>query len=139
MYEINEEIKQLIDRGALFVINHSGGKDSQAMTIKLRKIVPAERILVIHADLPEADWPGTWDHVVNTCDGLEIQQVVAVKTFFDMVRHRQMWPSPKYRQCTSDLKRGPIEKSIRHHIKENNLDGLVVNCMGIRAEESLLL
>jgi 3'-phosphoadenosine 5'-phosphosulfate sulfotransferase (PAPS reductase)/FAD synthetase len=48
-----------------------------------------------------------------------------------------MWPSPKYRQCTSDLKRGPIEKAIRTHLRNNpQYGGLVVNCMGLRAEES---
>lgn len=136
MYEIKQEIQDLIDRGALFVINHSGGKDSQAMTIKLRKLVPANNILVIHADLPDADWPGTWDHVKETCLGLNTQQVVAGKTLLSMAEKRGMWPSPKYRQCTSDLKRGPIEKAIRHHIKDHELSGLVVNCMGIRAQES---
>lgn len=42
-----------------------------------------------------------------------------------------MFPSAQHRQCTSDLKRGPIEKYIRglpHQV--------TVNCMGIRAEES---
>lgn len=136
MYSISPEIQDLIDRGALFVVNHSGGKDSQAMMIKIVKLVPKDQILVIHADLPGADWPGTWDHVKATCKGYETVQVVAVKTLFDMARKRGMWPSPKYRQCTSDLKRGPIEKAIRHHIKNNDLSGLVVNAMGIRAEES---
>ena len=42
-----------------------------------------------------------------------------------------MFPSPKFRQCTSDLKRSPVEKFIRtlpHKV--------IVNCIGIRAEES---
>lgn len=138
MQQTPERIRELIGRGALFVVNHSGGKDSQAMMIKIRDLVPAEQILVIHADLPGADWPGTWDHVVETTEGYRVEQVVAGKTFFDMVRSRQMWPSPQYRQCTSDLKRGPIEKAIRGFIRENGLSGLVVNCMGLRAEESCM-
>ena len=144
MTDINTEIQTLIDRGALFVVNHSGGKDSQAMMIKIREMVPADQIFVIHADLPGADWPGTWDHVVETTQGYRVEKVVAqdktgkIKTFFDMVDSRQMWPSPQYRQCTSDLKRGPIEKAIRRFIKEKNLSGLIVNCMGLRAEESCM-
>lgn len=63
------------------------------------------------------------------------QVVTAQKTLFDMARHRQKWPSPQYRQCTSDLKRGPIEKAIRHELKRRGLY-LIVNCMGLRAEES---
>jgi DNA sulfur modification protein DndC len=59
------------------------------------------------------------------------------KTFFDMVEHRGMFPSPSTRQCTSDLKRGPIEREIRRYLKAHpEFGGLVVNCMGMRAEES---
>lgn len=133
---MSQEITKLIERGALFVINHSGGKDSQAMTLKIKSLVPKSQILVIHADLPEVHWSGCLDLIESTCPDLPVIQVRAVKTFVDMVRHRGMFPSPKYRQCTSDLKRGPIEKAIRHYIKDNNLSGLVVNCIGLRAEES---
>lgn len=130
-------IKELINRNALFVVNHSGGKDSQAMLIKVRELVPASQILVIHANLPGVEWEGTEDMVYRYLDGLPAITVQAGKTFFEMVRHRQMFPSPKYRQCTSDLKRGPIEKAIRHYLKEHpEFNDLVVNCMGLRAEES---
>jgi 3'-phosphoadenosine 5'-phosphosulfate sulfotransferase (PAPS reductase)/FAD synthetase len=48
-----------------------------------------------------------------------------------MIAERGMFPSPSNRQCTSDLKRGPIERTIRQTGKK-----LIVNCMGMRAEES---
>ncbi len=130
------EIEELRDRGALFVINHSGGKDSQAMTIRVRKLVHAEQILMIHAVLPEVTWHGDIQHIRDTIGELPLVLANATKTFFEMVDHRQMWPSPTNRQCTSDLKRGPIEREIRHWIKKYNMSGLVVNCMGLRAEES---
>jgi 3'-phosphoadenosine 5'-phosphosulfate sulfotransferase (PAPS reductase)/FAD synthetase len=52
-----------------------------------------------------------------------------------------MFPSPTLRQCTSDLKRGPIERTVRAIVKARvaRLERgalLVVNCMGMRAEES---
>jgi len=52
-----------------------------------------------------------------------------------------MFPSPQQRQCTSDTKRGPIERTIRAITRERKEKGhpawgLVVNCMGMRAEES---
>lgn len=53
------------------------------------------------------------------------------KTYLEMVRRRGMFPSAQFRQCTSDLKRGPIQKFLRT-IPER----VVVNCMGMRAEES---
>ena len=105
------------------------------MFIYLKGLVPKTQLIVIHADLPGADWPGTIEHITNTTSGYAYQTVRARKTFFDMVRHRQMWPSPKYRQCTSDLKRGPIEKAIRRYVKDRGFTK-IVNCMGIRAEES---
>lgn len=133
----SQKINDLIKRNALFVVNHSGGKDSQAMLIKIREIVPASQIMVIHATLPGMEWEGTEKQVYDTSHGLDCMTVQAGKTFFEMVRHRQMFPSPKYRQCTSDLKRGPIEKGIRGYLKVNpEFNGLIVNCMGIRAEES---
>ena len=55
---IPPEIPALIDRGALFIINDSAGKDSQAMKIKLRSIVPADQLVVVHAELPEVEWDG---------------------------------------------------------------------------------
>ena len=130
-------IAELIERGALFVVNHSGGKDSQAMLLKVRRLVPAHQILVIHAHLPEVEWPGTIEHIENTIDSLPLVTCEAVKTFFEMVDRRGMWPSPQQRQCTSDLKRGPIEREIRRYLKAHpKYGGLVVNCMGLRAEES---
>jgi 3'-phosphoadenosine 5'-phosphosulfate sulfotransferase (PAPS reductase)/FAD synthetase len=85
----------------------------------------------VHAELPGVDWEGIPAHIEATCGGLPVHYCRATKTFFDMVESRGMFPSPKYRQCTSDLKRGPIERTIR------GLGlSLVVNCMGLRAEES---
>lgn len=129
-------INDLIGRKALFVVNHSGGKDSQAMLIEVRKVVPADQILVIHADLPGVEWEGTEEHARRYADGLAYMVVRAKVTFLGEVERRHNWPSPKFRSCTSQLKQGPIEKAIRHYLKANGLSGLVVNCMGIRADES---
>src|SRR5260370_17330214 len=54
------------------------------------------------------------------------------RTYLEMVEQRGMFPSPQYRQCTSDLKRGPIDKFIRSLPHK-----VIVNCTGIRAEESV--
>lgn len=132
-----QTIEGLVSRGALFVVNHSGGKDSQAMFDLVRRTVPHNQILVIHAPLEGVDWEGTAQHVEDTTQGFPLVYAAAVKTFVDMVRHRQKWPSPQIRQCTSDLKRGPIEREIRRYLKANpQYQGLVVNCVGLRAEES---
>ena len=132
----------LQDEHTLFVCNHSGGKDSQAMQIMLEKIVPAHRLITFHADLGEVDWPGTLQHIQNTINS-PLHVVSSKKTFFDIVLHRGMFPSPKNRQCTSDLKRAPIHKQIKALVnpykKENQTEKrfyTVVDCVGIRAQES---
>lgn len=132
------KIIELIERGALFAVNHSGGKDSQAMLAKLREIVPERQLLIIHAELPGVDWEGLREHIEATSQGLPVIYCRNEnKTFLEMVERRGKFPSPQQRQCTSDLKRGPIEREIRRYLKAHpEFGGLVVNCMGMRAEES---
>ncbi len=138
--EMNQVIDEFAARGALFVVNHSGGKDSMATFNVIADRVPQSQIVVIHATLPGAEWEGTAEKAREYTkdrgyDYIETRN--RSKTFFEMVRHRQMWPSPQYRQCTSDLKRNPIEREIRHYLKAHpEFNGLIVNCMGLRAEES---
>lgn len=124
-------ITSLIQRGALFVVNHSGGKDSQAMFLYLQAFVPREQLLVVHAVLPEVEWEGVQEHIDATTMGVPVIKCQARRTLLQMIEERGMFPSPSQRQCTSDLKRGPIEKAIRATGRK-----LIVNCMGMRAEES---
>lgn len=135
-----------VEDGSLFVLNDSGGKDSQAMRIALRGILPPDRTIVVHASLGDVEWPGALEHAQFGAerDGYPFVVAKAVKTFFEMVEHRfkvrpgpnsPCWPSASNRQCTSDLKRGPIEREIRRVLKERGLSK-VVTCMGIRAQES---
>lgn len=132
------EITRLADRGALFVINSSGGKDSQAMTIALAQRLPRDQLVIVHADLGAVEWEGCLDHIKATGFNLPVRVTRNPnKDFLSMVEQRGMFPSPTTRQCTSDLKRGPIEREVRHYLKANpRFGGLVVNCMGMRAEES---
>ena len=136
-------IRQLIRDGALIVINHSGGKDSQAMTIRLQRIIPASQLVIVHAHLPDVEWEGSLEHIQATSFGIPVLVTESnTKTFLSMVEHRHKtrpdvspWPSPSTRQCTSDLKRAPIERAIRHYAKQHGFT-LIVSCMGMRAQES---
>jgi 3'-phosphoadenosine 5'-phosphosulfate sulfotransferase (PAPS reductase)/FAD synthetase len=146
MIVVPDQVRAMIDAGALFVLNDSGGKDSQAMRIALRGAVPAAQKVVVHASLGEVEWPGALEHAQAGADAEELPFIIArsTKGFFDMVRHRfevrpgpnsSCWPSAKNRQCTSDLKRDPITREVRRLLKTRRLTS-VVTCMGIRAEES---
>jgi 3'-phosphoadenosine 5'-phosphosulfate sulfotransferase (PAPS reductase)/FAD synthetase len=140
MIKLTNEIKDLVNRGAIFYVSHSGGKDSQAMYSLLREVIPADQLAVVHADLGEVEWTGVQEHIrANVLHQVNVVKAVkkdgSEKTLLGMVEERGMWPSSSCRQCTSDLKRGPIMKFIRHDLKARGAS-IAVNCTGIRAQES---
>ena len=140
-------IQSLVERGAVFYISHSGGKDSQAMYALVQRFVPQDQIVVMHADLGDVEWAGTQGHIRdNISHPLNVVKAIwkngSEKTFLGMVADRfekrpdaPSWPSPSLRQCTSDLKRGPLQKFMRNDMKARGAT-LAINCMGLRAEES---
>jgi 3'-phosphoadenosine 5'-phosphosulfate sulfotransferase (PAPS reductase)/FAD synthetase len=137
-------IADLINSGALFVANHSGGKDSQAMLIRLLEIVPHEQLLVVHASLGPMEWPGAMELARDQAAAAVLPFIVATagKTLLEMVERRfesrpevPSWPSASTRQCTSDLKRGPIQREVRAYAKGKGFK-TIVNCLGLRAAES---
>lgn len=139
---INREfVMQAVRLGAVFYVSHSGGKDSQLMYGLIKAVVPADQIVVVHADLGKVEWEGVQDHIVDNIEH-PLHVVRAGKTLFQMVEHRRRmradvpsWPSSATRQCTSDLKRGPIYKFIRNHAKLHGVK-YALNCTGLRADES---
>lgn len=137
-------IPELVAAGALFVVNHSGGKDSQAMLIEMARTIPAAQMVVVHASLGEVEWSGALEMARDHAAALGLPFIVAraEKSFLDMVERRYAtrpdvpsFPSATTRQCTSDLKRGPIEREVRRYAKATGRR-IVVNCTGIRAAES---
>ncbi len=116
---IGTSFHESLAAGAVFVLNHSGGKDSQAMYAVVSSLVPHERIVVVHADLGEVEWPGVQDHIrANIAHEINVVKAVwrdgSEKHLLDMVRrrHRKLraegrdaspFPSKNQRYCTSDL------------------------------------
>jgi len=155
---MNTFIQEFIDDPeAIFYCSHSGGKDSQAMYLALVKLVPAERICLVHADLGEVEWAGTQEHIHRTTQhhlnvvesyyadkgrlspgvepGSRKTLLVEVERKMRVSPDQPPWPSSSARWCTSDLKTGPIYKFIRQDMAARGATS-AVNCMGIRAEES---
>lgn len=137
-------IESLVGDGALFVSNHSGGKDSQAMLVKLLEVIPPEQLIVVHASLGAMEWPGALELAQHQAQDAGLPFIVAMarKTLLEMVERRfanrpevPSWPSASTRQCTSDLKRNPIQREVRAYAKENGFK-VIVNCLGLRAQES---
>ncbi len=134
------ECRAMIRAGALVAVSHSGGKDSQAMTILLSRIVPRDQLLAVHAPLGEIEWPGTIEHIEATLPAgvpLIFAPVASGKTLLERVEDRGMFPGARQRWCTGDYKRTPIERELRRYLKAHpRFGGRLVNAMGMRAEES---
>ena len=134
------ECREMIRAGALVSISTSGGKDSQAMTVLLSRIVPRDRLVAVHAPLGEVEWPGTIEHIEATLPvgvPLIFAPTASSKTLLERVEERGKWPDPARRWCTSDFKTGPIERELRRYLKANpRFGGRIVSAMGMRAEES---
>lgn len=116
------------------VINFSGGKDSSAMLAYLCEHYPDVKKHVVFAD---TGWEHTdaeaWSREIVARFGLTLHVVRNPnKTFLSMSERRGKFPGMQQRQCTSDLKRDPINTWIRNNVR----DAIVVNCMGLRSEES---
>lgn len=119
-----------------FVVNQSGGKDSTRMLGMIRSEFPNSPTYAVMADTGfEHEAPiSAAGFARSRCAefGLNLSVVRNPKrTYLQMVEQRGMFPSPQFRQCTSDLKRGPIDKFVRSLGHK-----LILNCIGIRAEES---
>ena len=110
------------------------------MTILLARIVPREQLLVVHAPLGEVEWPDTVEHIQNTLPPdvpLILAPVASGKSLLDRIEERGRFPSAGVRFCTSDHKRGPIERELRRYLKSHpRFGGRLVNAMGLRADES---
>ena len=137
---IPPECRHMIRRGTLVAVNSSGGKDSQAMTILLARIVPHDQLLVVHAPLGEVEWPGTIEHIQNTIPAgvpLIFARTASGKSLLERVEERGKFPSMRNRFCTSDLKVSPIERELRRYLKAHpRFAGRIVSAMGIRRDES---
>ena len=134
------ECDDTIRTGALVAVNTSGGKDSQAMTIPLSRIVPHGQLVAVHAPLGEVEWQGTISHIEATLLGgvpLIMAPVSSGKSPLDQVEERGRFPGIHQRWCTASHKRGPIEREFRRYLKANSrFGGRLVNCLGIRHDES---
>lgn len=140
----------------IILINTSAGKDSQTM---MRVVVEAaraagvlDRVVAVHADLGRVEWAGTKELARSQSEdhyNLRFELVSRTEDLLDHVESKgrtnqakgstaSPWPSSKARYCTSDHKRGQIRPLMTKLVRELGLSRPVklLNCMGMRAEES---
>jgi len=122
------------DAEVIFV-NHSGGKDSQAMLAKLVKLGLRDKLVIIHADLGEMEWEPMQNWIEENSFGIPVYVVKSKLSFFDLCRKYKRLPSGQAQFCTSELKTRPCEDFIKSYCKERGINR-VISALGIRAEES---
>lgn len=136
------------------VLSSSGGKDSQAcldVTAELaERAGTLDRLIVVHADLGDAEWPGTPELVRAhaAAYGLRFEIVRRLtkegqrQDLLQQIEWRGKFPSKQARYCTSDQKRGPIATLFTRLAAESRGAGLthrptrILSVLGLRAEES---
>ncbi|PWU21879.1 MAG: hypothetical protein C5B49_01890 [Bdellovibrio sp.] len=126
--------KEVLEAEVIFV-NHSGGKDSQAMLAYLVAAGLTEKLVVVHSDLGEMEWEPMHAFITANSFGRPVHVVQPKLSFFDLCRKYKRLPSGQARFCTDQLKTQPIGAWIKEYCKAHNITR-AINAIGIRAEES---
>jgi hypothetical protein len=146
----------------VIVVNTSGGKDSQTSLAVVaqfcKDLAILDRVVAVHADLGRMEWEGTKEIAKEqaahwgvrfltvsrigdkaTHNGKAYKSGETFGDLLDYVERRGKWPDNRNRYCTSDFKRGPVDKLHTKLAKEwKARRGLrrpcrILNVMGMRA------
>lgn len=134
----------------VIIINTSAGKDSQVMMGYVHRLAVEagveDRLVAVHCDLGRVEWQGTKELAEEQSAHYDIPLHIVSRPQGDLLDHveeRGMWPSSAARYCTSDHKRGQVRKLMTAITKDLLKSGIIsgrrvriLNCMGIRADES---
>jgi 3'-phosphoadenosine 5'-phosphosulfate sulfotransferase (PAPS reductase)/FAD synthetase len=137
------------------LVNSSAGKDSQAMLDVIVELARDDnvvnRVVVVHCDLGRVEWPGTRELAERQAAHYGVRFEVVRRPQGDLLaqveqRHASLvrrgkiappWPSPTRRWCTSDQKRAQVRTLMTRLARESCKPPCkILNCMGMRADES---
>jgi 3'-phosphoadenosine 5'-phosphosulfate sulfotransferase (PAPS reductase)/FAD synthetase len=132
------------------VLNTSAGKDSQVMmdvvTTLAEKLGLKHKLLAVHCDLGEVEWPGTVELAREHCEFFELPLYFVKneqRTFLEYIEWRKFFPGPgpRERWCTSDFKTHQVYRlhtAIAKEVRRNwgIARPRILDVLGIRAEES---
>ena len=149
------EVLNLLDNNnSALLISLSGGKDSDAMLTEVwawahRHHISPERIHTITADLQRNEWQFALPHIQSFSKMLTGKApIVVTRPQGDVLqqwedRYAKLqaegrttvapWSDSQNRFCTSGAKRSQIHKAIIKHFPR---DTVIIQCVGLRADES---
>ncbi|WP_432156114.1 phosphoadenosine phosphosulfate reductase family protein [Streptomyces sp. bgisy153] len=135
---------ELIRSVDAITVQSSAGKDSVVLLDRIatwaKEAGCLDKVVVVHADLQGADWPGVRELAERQAlrYGLRFVTVRSPKTFLSMVEGRGMFPDAQNRLCTATLKRDEAAKLFTEIAQALGLSeqAVILNCLGIRAAES---
>lgn len=131
----------------VILVNTSAGKDSQVMIDEVYNLAVeagvTSKLVGVHCDLGRVEWLGTRELAERQVRHYGFRFEVVSRRQGDLlvqIEKRGMWPSNTTRYCTSDHKRGQVYRLMTQLTDERWVkDGppvRILNCMGLRAEES---
>ncbi|NDC96405.1 hypothetical protein EB077_13960 [bacterium] len=132
---LNQEQNEILKNAEVIFVNHSGGKDSQAMLAYVMSLGLPGEVVVVHSDLGEMEWEPMHKFIEANSFGLPVHVVKPELDFFQLCRKYNRLPSGLARFCTSELKTRPISKFIKEYMNAKGYSR-AINAIGIRAEES---
>ena len=132
---MSQQILKAMTEAQVIFVNHSGGKDSQAMMAQLIRLGFKDKLVVVHADLGEMEWEPMHDWIEQISFGLPVNVVRGDLDFFELCRKYKRLPSGQARFCTNLLKTVPCENFMKAYCEKHGITK-AVSALGIRAEES---
>lgn len=152
---IDEQILALLPQNPVIACGVSGGKDSDALALKMRRFLDeightGERVL-IHSDLGEIEHVDSLPQCRRLAERVEMPLIVVKPRYTMLERWEKRWndnvnryvnlstvklvtpfSSAQWRFCTSELKTAPICQELKRRFPGK----VIINAIGIRAEES---
>ena len=80
----HHELIVTLNKADCIYVNHSGGKDSQAMFLKLIELGYRDQLHIIHADLGDMEWEPMEAWIKQNAQGVPVTVVKSEMNFFEL-------------------------------------------------------